>query len=211
MGTTSEHFFLRNDGRSPEEWLDAMKKAAIFQPRKYHLLGEVVPAPVLFYKSGAPWLPVFDESLGYYMSEPSMMPLSQDFGIPSLSFAQMDSDILFVTYCDAAQGLQKDYLRGISPAAEEAYGYEEGDGYLRTLPEFMLEFGEWAKLRKAWEEKVVFAGDRMHSLCKIMGIVPVYDRDDLPEGYRPLCLREGKQKKSPDNIVYFNEFFGKGE
>ena len=123
----------------------------------------------------------------------------------------MDSDILFVTYCDAARGIDKSYLCPNSPHTEEAYGFEEDD-YIHSLPEFMLEFGDWARLRAAWEEEVVFADDRMYNLCEILGIRPIaFERDNIPQGYRAICRQGQKGQKKPDNIVYFNEIFGKGE
>ena len=216
MGTTAEFFFLRNDGRTPEEWRAAMEEAAIFRPREWRLPHfnhrEIIrPDPVLACRGDAPWLPVFDETLDYFSADPSMMPLSEAFGVPSFAFALMDSDILFVTYCDAARGIDRSYICPNSPRTEEAYGFE-GDGYIRSLPEFMLEFGDWARLRAAWEEEVVLADDRMNTLCEILGIRPIiFERDNIPEGYRAICLPQQKEQKPPDNIVYFNEIFGKGE
>lgn len=129
----------------------------------------------------ARWLPLFEERLceGYTASSRDTDRLARQFSAPVLAFSIFDSDILFVSYSDPENDIRVDYAK---PNWE---GFEEYDMdlYQEEFPAFLCAYADEAALREAWEGEEVFADDRMHKLCGLIGAQVLYDSQDLPEGF----------------------------
>lgn len=93
---------------------------------------------VIAYNACAKWLPFFEEKLceGYIASSKDAEKLSKIFGAPVLAFSIFDSDILFVSYSDAAKNIAYDFAK---PNFEEFEEFDT-DQYSTAFPEFMLDF-----------------------------------------------------------------------
>ena len=138
---------------------------------------------VIAYSESAMWLPLFEETLceGYIASSRDAGELSELFGAPVMAFAIFDSDILFVSYSDAANGTAYDYAK---PNSE---GFEEFDAerYSTAFPEFLLEFCGREELKAAWDKPgEVFADDRLGRISQLLQMELLYDGSHLPDGYR---------------------------
>ena len=144
-----------------------------------------LPSPMVAYCPDAPWLPFFDEDIceGYNASSKDALRLSKAFQAPVLAFSIFDSDILMLSYGDAAKNLAYDY------AKPNCQGMEEYDtGLFQTaFPQFLLELcpqAEEKRLREIWDGEEVFADNRMEKLSEILGTVPLYSA--VPEGFEAI-------------------------
>lgn len=143
-----------------------------------------LPSPVVAYRPDAPWLPFFDVDIcvGYNASSRDALRLSEAFGVPVLAFAIFDSDILFVSYCDAAKNISYDYAK---PNLEGIMDEYDTGVYQAEFPQFLLDLcpkiSEEA-LREIWDGDEVFADDRMGKLCQVLGAVPFFC-EEIPEGF----------------------------
>ena len=152
-------------------------------------MGENVE-PVVAYREDVRLFPCFDIGIceGYTASSRDDAKLSQRFGVPVLSFAVMDSDVLFASYSDEEKGLEFDCARANIPGMEdELY---DTDVYRSDFPSFLLEYcdeADWDKLRGIWESKdYVFAEEKLEDIGELIGVELMYDYDDIPEGYEAL-------------------------
>lgn len=145
-----------------------------------------LPSPMIAYRPDAPWLPFFeaDTCEGYNASSRDARRLSKLFGAPVLAFSIYDSDILMVSYSDAAKDVKYDCAK---PNVE---GMEEYDANIfRTeLPTFLLELCPALtaeKLMEVWDGDEVFADDRMDKLDKLLGLSPIFAK--IPEGFEVIA------------------------
>ncbi len=212
MGLTGSFFFVQNKGTTLEQLQETLNTQPFLQPRKLYSFADppkLSPGALLAYQSTAAWFPVYEDGLNDD-DEHNAMELSRAFGVPAFAFGVMDSDILFVTYCDAAQEITRQWTKGNSPGMLETYfGPEDPETWMKelresfgddvpeelvapptrspqTLPDFLLDFGDPDQLRAAWEEDVVFAEDRAYTLCTLIGTVPLFCEAELPEGWQTL-------------------------
>ena len=182
MGTTMSFYSILNRGLSPAQ-LQQRVNAADFP----ELFGRYVqPQPdrtVIAYRESAKWLPFFEEHLceGYIASSNEAEKLSSIFGAPVMAFAVFDSDIFFVSYSDAANGIAYDYAK---PNFEEFEDFDI-DLYSTEFPAFLLEFCSKDELSAAWEKPDdVFADDRMEQIAQLVQTELIYDSSHIPEGYQ---------------------------
>lgn len=141
-----------------------------------------LPSPMIAYRADAVWLPYFDVNIceGYTASSRDARKLSDAFGVPVLAFAIFDSDILMVSYCDAAKGVEYDYAK---PNVEEMEEYDM-DRFRNEPPTFLPELFPALteeKLTEIWEGDEVFADDRMYKLEEILGLSSIFE--EPPEGF----------------------------
>lgn len=141
-----------------------------------------LPSPMLAYRENVSWLPFFDEDICECSTASSKdaRRLSKAFGAPVLAISIFDSDILFVSYSDAAKGIAYDYAK---PNIE---GMEEYDTRLfqAEFPQFLVDLCPGApeeKLREIWDGDEVFADDRMYKLGEVLGLSPI--NGEVPEGF----------------------------
>ena len=153
----------------------------------YEILGGGVRSQpnrtVIAYRESATWLPFFKERLceGYIASSKDTTKLSVIFGAPVIAFAVFDSDILFVSYSDAINGITYDYVK---PNFEEFEEFDT-DLYSTAFPEFLLEFCSQEDLRAAWDSPdEVFADNRMEQIAQLIKTELIYDSSHIPEGYQ---------------------------
>lgn len=184
MGTSMGFVLLQNRGFTQEELKNCLARRPL-AGRKNRC------AETVAFREDAKWLPYFEEwrCESCNCSSQSLEPLSQQFQTPVLAFTIFDSDILFVSYCDAEKQIFYDYVKPNCPEMEEydAEIYQEG------LPTFLLSLDggdnvqrieDVQKLKAIWDEEgLVFADDRMHNLLKFLGMQVVYDENDIPEGF----------------------------
>lgn len=143
---------------------------------------------VLGYCDSAAWLPFFDERMceGNIACSKDAKKLSKLFAAPVLALAVFDSDIMFVSFCDAAQGIVYDYAK---PNLDDMEEYD-ADLYSTDFPAFLLEFcppEHHDELKDVWAEpEMVFADDRMGEICEILSCPLVYASNELPDGYQPI-------------------------
>lgn len=141
-----------------------------------------IPSPMVAYREDAPWLPFFDvkKCEGCNASSKDARRLSKAFGAPVLVFSIFDSDILFVSYSDAAKKIAYDHAKPNFEGMEE-YDTER---FQTGFPRFLLELCPGAseeKLREIWDRDEVFADDRMYKLGDILGLSPI--NAEVPEGF----------------------------
>lgn len=141
-----------------------------------------LPSPMVAYRPDAAWLPFFevDTCEGYNASSRDARKLSKLFGAPVLAFSIFDSDILMVSYSDAAEKVEYNFAK---PNIE---GMEEYDTQLfqNELPAFLLDLCPALtkeKLTEIWEADEVFADDRMYKLGEVLGLSPI--NGEVPEGF----------------------------
>lgn len=143
---------------------------------------------VLAYHASARWLPFFDVNLceGFIASSKDAKRLSQIFEAPVLALALFDSDVFFVSYCDAERGIRYDFAKPNSDEIEEF----DAQQYKTSFPEFLLEFcpaQSHEQLHACWEEQeLVDADDRMEKIADLLSFAPLYSSDELPEGFQPI-------------------------
>jgi hypothetical protein len=143
---------------------------------------------VIGFQPSLKWLPFFNEFLceGFTASSRDAKRLSKVFGSPVLAFAIFDSDILFVSYCDASKNITYDYAKPNSEGMDEY----DTDLYADEFPEFLLELcpsDSHNNLREIWTfPEEVFADDRMVKICELLSFVLIYSSNDLPDGYQPI-------------------------
>lgn len=152
-----------------------------------------LPSPMIGYRPDAPWLPLFGEHLceGYNASSRDARKLSKTFGAPVLALSVFDSDILFVSYSDAAKGVEYDFAK---PPCE---GYEEYDTelYSTQFPQFLTQLCPALteeKLTEIWEADEVFADDQMYKLGEVMGLTPIFA--EVPEGFEVITADQLPKK-----------------
>lgn len=141
-----------------------------------------LPSPMIGYRPDAAWLPFFSVDIceGRTASSKDARKLSKLFGVPVLALSIFDSDILFVSYSDAAKGVEYDFAK---PPYEE---YEEYDAelYSTQFPQFLIQLCPALteeKLTEIWEADEVFADDRIYKLGEILGLSPI--NGEVPEGF----------------------------
>lgn len=145
----------------------------------------------LAYRADAKWLPYFITELcdGHNCSSRELLGTSERFQTPVLAFSIFDSDILFVSYCDAERRVFYDFVKPNYPDAEEY----DPRVYKDDFPAFLLsldeenrvqQLGDIQKLKDIWNEAdMVFADDRMHNILQFLGMQVIYDENDIPEGF----------------------------
>lgn len=147
------------------------------------------------WREGAALLPFFETSKceGYTASSLEDDVLAQHFRAPVLSFAVMDSDVLFVSYRDREAGVAADCARTVYSRPDRPDGEEElydTKRYKAEFPEFLLDYcqeEEHERLRRVWDsQEYVFAEERMEDICRLIGAEVIYGEDDVPEGFRML-------------------------
>lgn len=126
---------------------------------------------VIAYREDARWLPVFVEWYcdWNFVESGQLMRFSERFGVPVLGFSVQDSDALFISYFDAANGIGRDYVKTNYDDFEEY----DTEVYLPQFPEFLADFcsdGQLAEARKVWDGDFVFAEDRMFELGQLLGM-----------------------------------------
>ena len=141
-----------------------------------------LPSPMIGYRPDAPWLPLFGEHLceGNNASSRDARKLSRLFCAPVLALSVYDSDILLVSYSDAAKGVEYDYAKPNSEWMEE-YDMET---FRNEFPAFLLELCPMLtreRLAEIWEADEVFADDRMYKLGEVMSLSPI--NVEVPEGF----------------------------
>lgn len=205
MGTTMSFVYLENQGFSRaalEEKMQALPPK-YRQSNPFDALQGVLPPEfmrqfaelpadqtMLAYSQGAQWLPFYNVNLcdGNITSSQQLKSLSACFGAPVLAFALFDSDILFVSYCDAQRETALDYAK----PNDEAFEEYDPDDYQPAFPEFLCAFctAENAeKLRETWDaEEMVFADDRLALLLQLLGAPLVYDSKEPIPGYEKILL-----------------------
>ena len=146
--------------------------------------------PVIAYKEDAGLLPFFEAGRceGNIASSRENGALALCFKAPVLSFSVMDSDVLFVSYCDKEKGVAYDCARPNSPGREdEMY---DTDIYSSDFPAFLLEYckePDREKLRQIWEsDAYIFAEEKMEDVGGMLGVEFMYEEKDIPEGYEAL-------------------------
>ena len=167
-----------------EMFRQAQRETELTQRRFDSIFGArpKLPSPMIAHRPDAPWLPFFNVDIceGYNASSRDARKLSRLFGAPVLALSVYDSDILFVSYSDAAKGVEYDYAKPNSEWMEE-YDMET---FRNEFPAFLLELRPTLteeKLREIWEADEVFADDRMYKLGKVMGLSPINGK--VPEGF----------------------------
>lgn len=142
-----------------------------------------LPSPMIAYRPDATWLPFFDVDIceGCDVSSRDARKLSKIFGAPVLALSILDSDILYLSYSDAAKNLVYDYIKPNVDGMMEAYDVEQSQA---ALPSFLLELCPALteeKLTEIWEADEVFADNRMYKLGEVMGLSPIFM--EVPEGF----------------------------
>lgn len=176
MGTTMSFFYMKNEGRTPEELRQILTEGRKDCFRFF-----------LGYRADAAWLPCFETGLceGNILGSRDCEKLSAAFGAPVLSAALFDSDVLYLSCADKARGVKWDYAKA---NFEDEEGYTEG--YAQTFPSELLTLFPQSSaedMRAIWDrEEEVFADDRMCDLLGSLGLPVVYGADDFPEGYTVL-------------------------
>ena len=167
-----------------EMFRQAQRETELTQRRFDSIFGArpKLPSPMIAHRTDAPWLPFFNVDIceGYNASSRDARKLSKLFGAPVLALSVYDSDILLVSYSDAAKGVEYDYAKPNSEWMEE-YDMET---FRNEFPAFLLELRPTLteeKLREIWEADEVFADDRMYKLGKVMGLSPINGK--VPEGF----------------------------
>lgn len=215
MGTTMSFYYIKNQGfsrgqlreimgrsfpkKDDELFFDSLKlllgdeKAEILkaqmEPDDPSLFEEGLPSPMVAYRLDAPWLPFFEERLceGYNASSRDACCLSRNFKAPVLAFSLFDSDLLLVSYGDAAQDIRYDYAK---PNFEEMEEFDT-ELYKAEFPWFLAELCPGVSedaLREIWDAEEDFADDRMEKLCAALRMVPIYDC--VPDGFEPITALE---------------------
>lgn len=141
-----------------------------------------LPSPMIAYRPDEPWLPFFNVDIceGYNASSRDARKLSRLFCAPVLALSVYDSDILLVSYSDAAKGVEYDYAKPNSEWMEE-YDMET---FRNEFPAFLLELCPMLtreRLAEIWEADEVFADDRMYKLGEVMSLSPI--NVEVPEGF----------------------------
>lgn len=154
-----------------------------------------LPSPMIAYREDAPWLPFFDLNIcdGYNASSKDARRLSKAFGVPVLAFSIFDSDVLMVSYSDAAQNIAYDYAKPNFPEMEE---YDTGL-FQAEFPQFLLELcpkTPEATLRAIWDGDEVFADDRMYKLGEVLGLSPI--DTEVPEGFETIVGNDLNKKEN---------------
>lgn len=205
MGTTMAFYHIKNQGfsrdrlqeilgrsfpkkeKADESFFDSLKlllgdeKAEILKAQTEQddpsLFEEGPPSPMVAYRPDAPWLPFFEERLceGYNASSRDACRLSRKFKAPVLAFSLFDSDLLLVSYGDAAQDIRYDCAK---PNYEEMEEFDT-ELYKAEFPWFLAELCSGVSedaLREIWDAEEDFADDRMEKLCTALRMEPIYDR-----------------------------------
>lgn len=162
-----------------------------------HFLHDVASAeaddqPQAAFRADADWLPFWQTWLcdGMVVSSSDLRRLSEAFQTPVLAFALFDSDVLFVSYQDAAAGAAYDYAR----LPFEDYEEYDDEIYRLGFPEFLADLcpaERREELRSVWEtdsEDDVFADDRMWKLMELLGMEAIDpEAEQFPEGFERIC------------------------
>lgn len=154
-----------------------------------------LPSPMIAYRENAPWLPFFDLNIcdGYNASSKDARRLSKAFGAPVLAISIFDSDVLMVSYCDAATNIAYDYAKPNFPEMEEY----DTTLYRAEFPQFLVDLCPEAsekKLKESWDGDEVFADDRMYKLGDILGLSPI--NAEIPEGFDVIVGNESNKRRS---------------
>lgn len=168
MGTTMSFYNILNNGFTPEQ----LQK----------IISPLTKGGVIGYNASSKWLPFFEANRceGYIASSKDAKELSQVFGTPVLVFSIFDSDILLVSYSNAAKNVVCNYVK---PNFDDP----EMGLHSTVFPECMLDFCNQDKLKEIWEEPdVVFADERMEKICKLIEVKLLYHPDYMPEGFQAI-------------------------
>lgn len=213
MGTTMAFYHIQNQGFSrgqlqeilgqsfpkkvnaDESFLDSIEtllskeQAQLFLQFQSFEEGPRFPSPMLAYSPDAPWLPFFEERLceGYNASSRDACRLSRTFKAPVLAFSLFDSDLLLVSYGDAARNIRYDCAK---PNYAEMEEYDT-ELYKAEFPRFLTELCPDVSedtLREIWDAEEDFADDRMEKLSAALHIVSIYDR--VPDGFEAVTAPE---------------------
>jgi len=179
MGKSGDYIGMLNNGVLYEE----------LQNR----LGKVVQEDdaIVAWKPDAKWLPYCDGSFcePFGVGLKSAKQLSEKLGFPVLSFSVLDSDVLYLYYCDAISGVMGSWAKANVGPVWSMFSEDPADASFfpsEDLPDFLLPFCDEKKLREVWESHYIFADDRLYDLCKLFNSEPIDDFDDLPEGFKKL-------------------------
>lgn len=141
--------------------------------------------PAIAYSATAEWLPLFDERMcaGNNASEADLTRLFDVFGVPVLALSIFDSDVLLLSYIDEVEQIRNH----AKPNIDGFMDYDV-DQYSKEFPDFLAEVftgSSGDELRAVWaKEDYVFADDRMHDMCRLLNIAPLYDSNEIPDGYQ---------------------------
>ena len=195
MGTSMTFYSIQNRSLSVEgliAGLAALDKALIATEEKINerlrclgvddnLLIKKHDEPIVAYNESSKWLPLFQENMcaDCNPSTQDIDELSRYFGAPVIAFSIFDSDVLYLSYTDSANGIAFAYERANDEELESCEVPEH--------PEFLEAFcdeGKHRRLRDIWESAEYYMADnRMWDMCEILGIDLIYVRTDIPKGY----------------------------
>nr|WP_325185706.1 hypothetical protein [uncultured Oscillibacter sp.] len=213
MGSTASYCWIQNSGFTPDllkKKLEPVKEqaenveddlmtglSAVLPPDLLQQLQAMYEAerqeaaslrsPSLAYRRDTPWLPYFEMRLcdGSIADSRAAKKLSRQFGAPVLVMALFDSDILFLSYADAAGSTVCDYAK---PNFEEMEEYDT-DLYSTEFPEILLRLfanTDAAAVRDIWDGEEAFANDRLEKLCQLLGLPLLGEGCPMPEGFEIL-------------------------
>lgn len=147
---------------------------------------------VVAYNENSKWLPYFETTLcdGNIVLIEDIKKLSQILEAPILAFAIFDSDYLYLSYCDASHEISFNHVK---PNIEEIGEEDAIFDYSTDFPEFLFAFcssDESDRLRDVWNDtEVVFADDRMHDICELIGATVIYDENDIEGEFQAVYAR----------------------
>lgn len=139
--------------RMKEEWLSSLDPAlqGTFRSMMRQIEGN---RPEAAFRADAEWLPLWVYRLcdGYILSSKDLGRLSKTFGTPVLGIALYDSDVLFISYFDAAAGITFDCAKlpweGYEEYDDQLYQTELPDALVNLFPPERRE-----ALRELWERE----------------------------------------------------------
>lgn len=210
MGMTMSFYYVRNTGFTKAELAELLQKRAKRSGGKFSGLEKLMKPEMLAqftkileetaesmhsdgafiaYRDGEEWLPYFETGLceGCAASSEEAGKLSAAFGAPVLALAVFDSDVMTLSYADAANAVTYDYAKPNFDGFFEEYDQEL---YSTELPEFLLGFcgaEQRDRLREIWEEPdLVFAEDRILRLTELLQIPIAEWAEEMPEGFEKI-------------------------
>ena len=200
MGTSQGFILLKNNGFTPETLRERMTRRPAPSEEEAWLL-RVTGAPhrspeVVAFREDAAWLPYFEgwRCEGCFCSGRELRELSERFAVPALAFFHCDSDVLFLSYCDAAAQIVYDYAKPNCPDLSEY----DLSGCQQETPMFLLSLNgengapnleEARRLKEIWnEEGLIFSDDRMEHLLGLLDMQVMYVEEDIPNGFTRVSL-----------------------
>ena len=177
MGTSMTFYSIQNRGLSVEDLiagLAALDKTLIATEEKINerlrrlgvdnkMLIRRHDNPFVAFCESSKWLPMFQEGMcaGCNASNHDMAGLSRCFNAPVISFSIFDSDILYLSYSDEANGIAFDYVK---PNSSELDGCDT-PVYSESYPEFLqilCDESQHQRLRYIWESAEYYMADNRY-------------------------------------------------